>query len=617
LQYLPKTAMLLLAMTLYLAACGAPVPPPAQPAESPRQPNIVWITLDACRAQNLHCYGYERPTSPAIDALAARGALFEQHYTQGVWTVLSVPSYMSGKYFPVSCVALGNADAPREVPPGEYLIPEVMRKAGYATYCVTGQPYIAPHTRLYRAFDKTDLIKPATASDKISIQQLNGALLPQLARMKRPFFVYMHAMDTHFPHIPEPPYEEWARPGYTSPAIADGIPTQLSGSQFTEADRRQMQDLYDTSIRRADAGVADIITELERLGLLDNTILVINADHGDALGEDGTTWGHLDTPDEVLHIPLILCGPGVPRGIRIDKLTENVDIMPTLIALAGIQSDAVTDGASLAAAWDPAGTWNKPHAFTRRAARGYEGAPTYILRDPQFKYERNDVDGQEKLWACPDALAARTDAAKEKPEMAAQYRQACNERYVPLWNAYEKLPKKYVDFDLPVTIDQIIADPAGGVARVDTGDSLAFVEGDNRWTLTSKGLCAASWRQTPPPLPLRFHVKPGVYTVYAMLLGAVDVQGHRASSIRIAAEGAAPTLYEWSPPGNDATTSLFIDIGTYRIDDGTFECTLSTGDPACWAAVSYFRLIQQDAPAESEADRLQREEQLRALGYVN
>lgn len=615
-----RVFIVFIAATLLITGCGAPATPPAQnptPADQSRQPNIVWITLDACRAQNLHCYGYERATSPAIDALAARGVLFDRHYTQGVWTVLSVPSYMSGKYFPVSCVALGNADAPREVPPGEYLLPEVLRQAGYHTYCVTGQPYIAPHTRLYRAFDNADLIKPAAAQDKISIQQLNSALFPKLAQMKRPFFVHMHAMDTHFPHSPEPPYDQWAKPGYASPGIVNGIPTQLAGFQFSEADRRHLRDLYDTSVRRADAGVADIVAELERLGVLQNTVLVISADHGDALAEDGTTWGHLEPPDEVLRVPLIICGPGVPGGVRVDKFTENVDIMPTLVALAGVTSDAVTDGASLVPTWTAGGAWDKPCVFTRSAARGYEKPPTYILRDDRFKYERNDTNGQERLWACPDALASRKDVAAANPEALAQFRKLCDERYAPRWNAYDNLPKKYVDFDVPVALDQILADPAADIARDTSGAPLAGQCGDNRWTLTSKGICAASWRQTPPPLALRFHVQPGVYTVYAMLLGAVDVQGHRASSVRIAAEGGGYKTYEWSPPGNDATTSLFIDIGTYTIDDGAFEATLATANPEYWAAVSYFRLIRQDAPAESEADRQQREEQLRALGYVN
>ena len=101
---------LIAAVITFLCGCGDPpsLPPAiADPAPTaiiapPRRPNVIWILLDAARAQNFSVYGYDRPTSPNLEKLAARGAVFERAYSQASYTIASVPSYMTGRYFPVS-----------------------------------------------------------------------------------------------------------------------------------------------------------------------------------------------------------------------------------------------------------------------------------------------------------------------------------------------------------------------------------------------------------------------------------------------------------------------------------------------------------------------------------
>ncbi|HOZ48342.1 MAG TPA: sulfatase-like hydrolase/transferase [Candidatus Hydrogenedentes bacterium] len=88
------------------------------------KPNVVWVLFDALRAKSLSCYGYSRDTSRNIDALAPRGVLFEQHFAQAYWTRVSVPSYMSGRYFPISCDRFPTAvDVYRSPASDEYLLP--------------------------------------------------------------------------------------------------------------------------------------------------------------------------------------------------------------------------------------------------------------------------------------------------------------------------------------------------------------------------------------------------------------------------------------------------------------------------------------------------------------
>ena len=120
------------------------------------KPNVVWILLDGCRTKNLGCYGYERAVSPTIDALAAGGVLFKQQFAQASKTFFSVPSYMTGKYFPVPCFSnrYNKTVLYKRPPADELLFGEIMRENGYTSAMFTNMPLFLPTDRLSKSFDE-------------------------------------------------------------------------------------------------------------------------------------------------------------------------------------------------------------------------------------------------------------------------------------------------------------------------------------------------------------------------------------------------------------------------------------------------------------------------------
>lgn len=586
-----------------------------------RRPNVIWILLDACRARNLSCYGYGRSTSPNIDQLAARGVLFENQFAQGVYTKLSLPSYMTGRHFPVSCTRLGNANAPRQIPAGERLLPQILSENGRLSVCVSAHPYISAGTLLFGAFDKPVFVSPKGAAPYADFEELNKtivALMPEL--QDRPFFLYIHAMDTHFPHPLESPHDKWIDPSYTSEFVGKTEPTMKEGCRFSPRDIEQLRGLHDGAIHYADHHVGRLLNELLPSEIMDNTLVLIGADHGDALGEDGTTWGHRETFDQVLHVPFIMAGPGLPKGKRVAALTENADIVPTLVDLLGLKTTAEPDGKSLVPLLrDEPPEPLHDYVFTRMGP--YDFPPTYILRTAQYKYEYDSLEDVERLWRAPDDLGNRQSCLEQEPEAAALFKAFVYEDLAPRWKAYDGLGRLYVDLMLTKELVH---------GAVEAKDVLVYGQGlrpssehceDDKWLFLDDKLWSASWSEKAPPLTLRLEVPPNRYAVHVFLFGAHSIHEHAATSIQIRAENDLEyRVFRWIPPDFKDEGHLFMKLGAYDIADGTFEVALAQGDPRYWAVLRGFRFVLSedfDEPAVTQREADERNEQLRALGYFD
>ncbi|MFP4500590.1 MAG: sulfatase [Candidatus Hydrogenedentota bacterium] len=332
-----------------------------------QRPNVLWIVNDASRAQNYGCYGYGRNTSPNVDALAKRGVVCEQAYTQAFWTSPSVSSYMTSRYFPewpTQWTAYGDSVL-MHPPKDEVLAPALFGAHGYRTLLIScNAGYVSTSSRLGLAFQETCLPDSGDTGRVLdngqpyhqrSFKTVNDSLLPWLQQSEKPFFVYAHGIETHAPYVipPEAPCNQWIDEGYHGDVIDDrynvAFPPQQQ-REVSEADRAQLLGLYDGCIRFADHHLGILFDVLAERNLLENTLVVYTSDHGEALFDDGKTHGHTDLyagPDETHHIPLILAGPGVPEGRRIAAPTQSIDILPTLAALCGIPIAGRIDGSDL------------------------------------------------------------------------------------------------------------------------------------------------------------------------------------------------------------------------------------------------------------------------------
>lgn len=337
-----------------LALCGCSDDAP--PARVPTGHDVVLIVIDTLRADRLGCYGYDRPTSPAIDELAANGARVADCWSQSSWTGPSMVSLMTGRHVARDFVKMADIAT----------LAERLKHAGYATIGMQWNGLLKEGHGFERGFDRY-LFKPRAA-------EIGQALM---AMPEGPRFVYIHLTDPHDPYDPGPPFDDYpSRP--PRPERVAEIESFLAAlhpdwpadktrtnAQTHERAMARMSALYDGEVERADQTVRNLLGVLERLKRRERSIVIIAADHGESLFEHREArsaltgdeksdpmkvWkmGHAALLTEsLLRVPLIFQGPGVPRGVVLDGPQENVDVVPTVLELLGLPPAEHGDGESL------------------------------------------------------------------------------------------------------------------------------------------------------------------------------------------------------------------------------------------------------------------------------
>lgn len=367
-------AALLIGLVLPLAAaCGSWV---RAAADTERRPDVLLIVIDTLRADHLSAYGYERPTSPVLEQLAAEGSLCEDVTAQCSWTLPSMVSMLQG------CYTTTYRDVYLEDLP---TLSEVFQDAGYRTLGVVGNGLLSAERGFDRGFDHYDARKAGRRKDgrrsspaRTAGELLAAARAPLLQALsteadgtRPPLFAYLHFMDPHGPYDAHAYLERelstdsvdisgaralYAGAGLSTPARAQAIDANWDG--IAEEVSR-----YDQEVRHTDEHIGLLLDVLRENGSLENTIVAVVADHGEGL------WDHLAAPElreeggmprrtmqhdhgkqlysELIGTPLILWGPGVPRGVRHADPVENIDLFPTLLELAGLPPLASLHGRSL------------------------------------------------------------------------------------------------------------------------------------------------------------------------------------------------------------------------------------------------------------------------------
>ena len=304
------------------------VQPP--PAALSGRPNIVVVVNDALRADYLGVYGHAGGTSPRLDAFAREAVIFEEALAQASWTRPAVATILTGLTPEAHGVDGVHDTLSRAVP----TLAEVLKRAGYGTSAFVANDILSPRFGYWRGFDVRHI-------KRVSARQLVDAALAWLDTAPRPFLAYVHTIETHRPYEPAP--EHWR------PFLPPGAqPTDLRSAarrcpDVTAEEMAMLLSAYLGEVHQNDAAFGALLDGLSARHLLDNTIVVFTADHGEAFGEHGSCGHSLTLYQEALRVPLLLRLPGV-RGRREPSVAQQADLMPTLLALAGVRAPEPVEG---------------------------------------------------------------------------------------------------------------------------------------------------------------------------------------------------------------------------------------------------------------------------------
>ena len=335
---LVATSVLGLAGMAGLAAAAAP------PAAG--RTNVVLITIDTLRADHMGMYGYARPVTPRLDALAAESRVFLHAYSHGPSTVVAVPALLTGRHPRDSCDGEGG------VAPAVHTIAERLRAAGFRTGAVVSNSVLGPHYRGFaEGFEHYDARLDVPERSRPTMERLapnttTAALEWIDATDDRPVFLWVHYQDPHGPYDPPPEHAHLFVKDQPSGAIlpVNGSVSGLGGIPSYQyfGGRRDVGgyiDRYDAEIHFADEHIGLLIDGLRRRGLLDDAIVVVSSDHGEALGEDGFYFTHGETLQPVLlRVPLIVFDTRTRARGRLDSVVQHLDVVPSLLRRAGVST---------------------------------------------------------------------------------------------------------------------------------------------------------------------------------------------------------------------------------------------------------------------------------------
>jgi choline-sulfatase len=443
------------ALLLFLAPCLLEILGSCSAGNSP--PSFVFVLIDALRQERVGSYGNERDVTPFIDSLAGRGLLFEDAIAQAPWTTPSMGSIWTSHYPSeigmdtdpdgiASARRMGGHPAPankvRPLAPDVVTLASLLREAGYFTSAIVSNANAGEIRRLLTGFQ-------ATIDTPLDARQIVDIAMRQIDRHEAgadrvPFFLYLHFIETHQPTHPPAPYD-------TRYSTMDGLPHRADHYNWSfrnaegldtrefEIYRSHKLALYDGSLRFIDDQLRRLDVHLGELGLRDRVVFVIASDHGEEFWDHApfekrhhlrrATYGvgHGQSLfGELLRVPLILSGPGVPRG-RVKPQVRNLDVAPTILGLAEVDAAPLeARGIDLLAD----GRLQNPLPLPAYSENILYGAQAWSLSEDGFKYiayAQSRDDRNEYLFDLRRDPGETHDLLEERPAEAERARNRLSE----------------------------------------------------------------------------------------------------------------------------------------------------------------------------------------------
>ncbi|MCX6543848.1 MAG: sulfatase-like hydrolase/transferase [Acidobacteria bacterium] len=578
--------------------------------------------LDAARPDHFSCYGYPKPTTPQIDRLAARGAIFLNNYAQATTTRTSVPRLLYSRYFAPEIFPNHHAipftnpgNLFRKIDDEAMSLPRALEANGVVTAAISAHEWITAESPFAREFTFLFDLQSTIPFDRSYGYPRADKVVDQAVdwiwkNRSRDFFLYLHVMDTHFPHF----FQGDARTffgsePYTGGAFGpEGLTLDVNRSATAE-DRKYLNALYDGGLRYADRELGRLFATLEDWGVLDQTLIVITADHGEFLLDRKGYMTHGGPWYEPLaRVPLIIHYPLKVSPGRRDALTESIDIAPTLLKLLGI---SLPEGSS----FDGRDVFQEQAKRSRAMSEGG-------IRDERYKliFKSSGTEVLGPTAPAPKAANAELyDLAadpKETRNLAAES-PAVVERLLSAYRA--QLQRPWIRFQAATTHDQprqsfAIAAPAfGGDAEIPflpveenpanlqqtptPSGWLGRATWDNSWLFAKRGA---------KPLHISFPMPKGRYFLVADIWGAVQIEIN-GQKVLLQSDALSADLRRDPKP---------IDIGEIELKGETFSAILYPQPTHPWFAIRYLGFNPVINGKRGGYYDKEREERLRSLGYI-
>jgi arylsulfatase A-like enzyme len=405
-------------------------------------PNVLLLILDTVRAANLGLYGYDRKTTPEIERIAATGVTFDRAFVSAPWTLPSHASIFTG--LPPHKLS---TDFDRPLDGAAPTLAEVLLRRGYATGGFVANPtYASRASGLNRGFatyrDHSisfgELLDNARWTRLLaapireafgergrlvrkSAEDVNREILDWVPTDGRPFFAFLNYFDAHEPYETHPPFELqfsdhppkfWLIKGWQSRKNKDEL--------------QELRNAYDSNIAYIDHYIGALIRELDKRGVLKNTIVIVASDHGEHLGEHGGIMSHANSLYmPLLHVPLVISfPPRVPAAQRVSQPVSLQNIAATVLDILAVPPDVTLPGTSLARLWSAPGdttqrdTTTTPAILSELTYNTFSSALDPIQKGPMHSIIRDNLhyirngDGSEELYDFEADPRERDDLAR-------------------------------------------------------------------------------------------------------------------------------------------------------------------------------------------------------------
>jgi arylsulfatase A-like enzyme len=598
-----------------------------RPTTGPPRRQALLIVLDAARADRFSGYGYGRETTPRLDELGRDGRVFTRFFSAATYTRAALSSLFYSRYFarpliPASPeVAIVDPDELfRSIDAEAISLPRALSSAGIWTAALSAHSWITPSSDLAKEFDEfhdlsAELHTGRDDSYPDAERVVDRALEWLDAHRDRDFFLYLHLMDTHFPH----PFGADARSFFGGDArVSVAFDSQGRPKRQTEAltgpARAYLDALYDGGLHAVDRQLGRLFDRLSARHRLESMVVAVTADHGEQLLEQPARFGHGGPWRDLLaRIPFILYAPSRVAPGRIEELAEMVDVAPTLLALLGVAlpPGKRVDGIDVSATPSP-----RRHVFMAQGIRSERfkallPEPEAIFHEPPPSFDA--VDGE--LYDLVADPAETVNLWRAQPEVGrellatfrahmsgpyARYRDAKatgppSSAFAIASQTFTLIPPLTPVPERPTMRSLMDAVPAGGWIRCDH---------PGRY-----GILGTSMSQ---PLAIEFPLPNGAYAVSVALHGGATIESPGRSAFDVRSPGPNAT----GPPHGFGDLDT-VSLGEVTISDGRFRATVRPLRDMPWIFLRRFGFAPpvESGRADDAASR-EREHRLRALGYT-